>query len=76
MNSVSDRTLDIDTFVNLDVVKNARRRPLAEMGIIFEELKKLFQSNEVTKAKIVAVLNDYLPNFSHIETGKGLDQKM
>ena len=30
----------------------------------------------VTKAKVVEVLKDYLPNFAHIETGKGLDQKM
>jgi hypothetical protein len=68
--------LDVGTFVHLGVVKNAKRRPLAEVEIIFEKLRKLFQSDEVTKTKVVEVLSDYLPNFSHIETGKGLDQKM
>ena len=68
--------LDYDTFVNLGVVKNAPRRPQAEIDAIFASLRALFQSAAVSKAKVVDVLKDYLPNFAHIETGKGLDQKM
>ena len=68
--------LDMDKFVNLGVVKNAKRRDLAEIDGIFGELRTLFDSKEVSKAKVVEVLKDYLPNFEHIETGKGLDQKM
>ena len=29
-----------------------------------------------TKMAIVSILKVYLPNFEHIETGKGLDSKM
>lgn len=72
----SGESLDNDTFVNLGVVKNAKRRPLAEIDGVFEGLRRLFQSNDVSKKKVVEVLSDYLPNFSHIETGKGLDQRM
>ena len=72
----SGESLDTDTFVNLGVVKNAKRRSLAEMDVIFEALRHFFQSNNVSKEKVVEALSDYLPNFSHIETGKGLDQKM
>lgn len=68
--------LDMDKFVNLGVVKNAKRRPLAEVDDIFSALRRLFDSADVTKAKVVEVLKDYLPNFAHIETGRGLDQKM
>ncbi len=68
--------LDNEKFVNLGVVKNAKRRGLAEIDAIFEALRALFESKDVTKAKVVEVLRDYLPNFAHIETGKGLDQKM
>lgn len=68
--------LDLETFVNLGVVKNARRRPLAEIDAIFASLRALFEKPDVTKAQVVEVLKDYLPNFEHIETGKGLDQKM
>lgn len=68
--------LDMEKFVNLGVVKNAKRRPLSEIEAIFASLQKLFASADVTKAEVVHALKDYLPNFQHIETGKGLDQKM
>lgn len=68
--------MDMDTFVNLGVVKNAKRRDLKEIDGIITALRALFDSADVTKAKVVEVLKDYLPNFAHIETGKGLDQKM
>jgi len=68
--------LELNKFVNLGVVKNAKRRDLAEIDSIFASLQKLFASADVTKADVVHVLKDYLPNFAHIETGKGLDQKM
>jgi FlaA1/EpsC-like NDP-sugar epimerase len=67
---------DMNTYIHLGVVKNAKKRSIAEMENIIERLSELFASQEVTKAKIVDVLKDYLPNFSHIETGKNLDQKM
>ena len=68
--------LDLDKFVNLGIVKNSKRRDLKEIDDIFASLRALFNSPDVTKAKVVEVLKDYLPNFAHIETGKGLDQKM
>jgi len=68
--------LDMEKFVSLGVVKNAKRRPLSEIDAIFDSLRHLFAQPAVTKADVVHVLKDYLPNFAHIETGKGLDQKM
>ena len=71
-----EEELDMKRFVNLGVVKNAKRRDLKDIDSIFASLQKLFASADVTKADVVHVLKDYLPNFDHIETGKGLDQKM
>ena len=68
--------LDEDKFVNLGVVKNSKKRPMNEIDGIFENLRALFSRESITKADVVDVLKDYLPNFAHIETGKGLDQKM
>jgi hypothetical protein len=39
-------------------------------------LKRLFDSGRVTKAEIVEILKEWLPDFDHIEKGKGLDSKM
>lgn len=68
--------LDNDSFINLGVVKNSKKRSIQEIDAIFNQLRTLFESQNVTKAAIVNVLKEYLPNFEHIETGKGLDSKM
>ena len=67
---------DMDSFINLGVVKNSKKRSMVEIDAIFNNLKTLFDSGKVTKSNIVDILGRYLPNFSHIETGKNLDQKM
>lgn len=68
--------LDNDSFINLGVVKNSKKRSIEEIDLIFDQLHSLFESKSVTKAAIVDILKVYLPNFEHIETGKGLDSKM
>ena len=68
--------LDTVLFVNLGVIKNSVKRKVKEIDEIFNNLETLFKNETVTKAEIVDVLKEYLPNFEHIETGKGLDSKM
>lgn len=68
--------LDNDSFINLGVVKNSRKRSIEEIDSIFNQLHALFESENITKSAIVDILKVYLPNFEHIETGKGLDSKM
>ena len=68
--------LDNDSFINLGVVKNSKKRSIEEINTIFNQLHTLFNSHNVTKEAIVGILKEYLPNFEHIETGKGLDSKM
>ncbi|MCF8360757.1 MAG: polysaccharide biosynthesis protein [Prolixibacteraceae bacterium] len=68
--------LDNDSFINLGVIKNSVKRDIKEIDGIFEKLHQLFESNNISKAAIVEILKSYLPNFEHIETGKGLDSKI
>ena len=68
--------LDMDSFINLGVIKNSKKRDINEIDEIFNRLYKLFDEEKVSKSELVDVLKEYLPNFEHIETGKGLDQKM
>jgi len=68
--------LDLDSFINLGVIKNSKKRDIKEIDEIFDRLHKLFDEEKVSKSELVEVLKEYLPNFAHIETGKGLDQKM
>ena len=64
------------TFAHLGVVKNAKRRPVAEIERIFAALHAVFDRLGATKADVVAALADYLPDFHHVEKGKGLDGRM
>jgi len=68
--------VDNEKFVNLGVIKNSVRRDLPEIDDIFEKLRRLFESDNVTKVAIIEILKTWLPNFDHIEKGKGLDSKM
>lgn len=68
--------LDTNSFINLGVIKNSVKRKVTEIDEIFNKLETLFKKEIFTKAEIVEILKEYLPNFEHIETGKGLDSKM
>jgi FlaA1/EpsC-like NDP-sugar epimerase len=68
--------LDNDSFVNLGVIKNSKKRSILEINTVFGNLENLFEKEAISKSEIVEVLKEYLPNFDHIETGKGLDSKM
>jgi FlaA1/EpsC-like NDP-sugar epimerase len=68
--------VDLQQFESLGVIKNARKLPKEEINLTIQELKSLMDSGNHDKNAIVALLKKYLPDFEHIETGKGLDQKM
>jgi FlaA1/EpsC-like NDP-sugar epimerase len=71
-----EEQLDTESFIHLGVIKNSKKRNVKEIDQIFDRLNKLFESNEFSKTNLVEILNEYLPNFQHIEKGKGLDQNM
>jgi len=68
--------IDMDTFHNLGVIKNAKRKSIEEIQPIFDQLNSLFEDSAIGKADVVHLLKEILPGFRHIETGKSLDQKM
>jgi len=71
-----EEELDLNKCINLGIVKNGKRRKFAELEGIVTELRKFMDSESIDKKDIVALLFKMLPNFHHIETGLGLDQKM
>ena len=68
--------VDKDTFLSLGVIKNARKLPKTEIEATIIDLKALMKSGNYDKSSIVTLLQKYIPDFHHIETGKTLDQKM
>jgi len=67
---------DLNRYTSLGVILKNPSFTKFEIETILEELKSLFDKNSVNKLQIINILNKYIPEFKHIETGIGLDQKM
>lgn len=72
----TDDIIDLDTFHGLGVIRNAPRYTISEADSWILELKKLLHDPDANKASIVSGIQKLIPNFTHIETGLNLDQKM
>jgi len=68
--------LDMDKYNGIGVIKNAVKPDKSQIENCISELKTLMTSEKYDKSAIVALMKKHLPDFEHIETGKGLDQKM
>jgi FlaA1/EpsC-like NDP-sugar epimerase len=68
---------DMQRFSSLGVIKGqAPGVNLDEKNGFFTQMESLLAQRSVKKEEIVALLEKYIPSFSHIETGKLLDKKM
>lgn len=68
--------VDMERLSALGIIINKEIPDKNKIDILFDKLQVAFAENEVDKQKVVEILQDYLPNFEHIETGKSLDSKM
>jgi len=68
--------LNLEQYNALGVIKNTALPSSKNIKDLLEQFEILFTQDDIDKAKIIALLHKYLPDFSHIETGKNLDQKM
>lgn len=71
-----EETVDLIRFSSLGVIIEKEIPDKRKINILFEDLTKLFNDNKTQKEDVVEVIQGYLPNFAHIETGKTLDSKM
>jgi FlaA1/EpsC-like NDP-sugar epimerase len=70
----AEEDYEIDKHDSIGFIKTS------EVEISFEEVlqdfESVFSNQNSNKSDIVNVINKYVPDFMHIETGKNLDQKM
>lgn len=75
----AEEILDLKRFASIGIVKNpvgeASPSPLLATQIV-DELRAVLQKDEVSKREIIEVLQHFVPDFQHLETGKNLDTKM
>ena len=70
-----EETADMERFISLGVITGKEIPNKERISALFKNLNDIFSKN-ATKEDIIAIIQAYLPNFEHIETGKSLDSKM
>lgn len=73
---VDGESVDNDRFASLGVIKDKLIPNKNAVIDLINTLDSAFDSENCTKADIVKIIGQYLPNFEHIETGRSLDGKM
>lgn len=71
-----NETVDMERFRSIGIITDKQICDRSKLSTLFAELEKVFLGENAKKEDIVRIMGDYLPNFSHIETGKSLDGKM
>ncbi len=67
---------DMLRFSSLGVITGKEIPDRGRLEELLMNLRTVFDSDKSSKEEIVRILEGYLPNFKHIETGRSLDGKM
>ncbi len=73
---VEGESTDMARFVSLGVITGTDNKDAETVNALIRRLETLFADRTFTKADVVRVLEEYLPNFTHEEKGRNLDDKM
>lgn len=71
-----EETVDMDRLQALGVITGKEVTDKNKVEVLFNKLTAEFAKEETSKETIIQIMQEYLPNFEHIETGKSLDSKM
>ena len=69
-------TADYERFSSLGVITGKTIPDKEMVAKLFVNLTAAFDKETTSKEEVVRIMQEYLPNFEHIETGKSLDSKM
>jgi len=68
--------LEMERFTNLGVIKNEAEFDGGRLDHFVREVERMKQTGRWSKAEIVALFQEMVPEFEHKETGRCLDGKM
>lgn len=69
-------TLDMNRFENLGVIKNGSVFEQEKLDMFVARIKAMRTKGAWTRAELIDLFNEMIPNFNHKETGKFLDGRM
>lgn len=68
--------LDMKRFSNLGIIKNDFQLEEEKLNRFSDKIIEFRKNKRWSKADIVSLFHEMIPNFGHKETGKYLDMKM
>ena len=71
-----EESVDMERLKALGVITGKQVTDKKKVEVLFDKLSAEFAKEETSKETIIKIMQEYLPNFEHIETGKSLDSKM
>lgn len=71
-----EESVDMERLQALGVITGKQVTDKKKVEVLFDKLSAEFAKEETSKDTIIKIMQEYLPNFEHIETGKSLDSKM
>ena len=69
-----DENYNLETYQTLGFIKSNDVK--ISFSKLIDSFDLIFNNREVSKSEIITFIKEIIPNFSHIEKGKNLDQKM
>jgi FlaA1/EpsC-like NDP-sugar epimerase len=69
-------TLDMDRFENIGIIKNDQIFDASKLQYFLKSIESIRSKATWGKQELIELFNYMIPNFSHKETGRNLDQKM
>ena len=71
-----DEIIDLDRFQNIGIIKSELKFDVRKLSFFLKKIEEIKTNQYWKKQEIVALFNEMIPNFNHIETNKYLDDKM
>lgn len=71
-----EESVDMERLQALGIITGKQVTDKKKVEVLFDKLSAEFAKEETSKETIIKIMQEYLPNFEHIETGKSLDSKM
>jgi len=71
-----DEVIDFDRFINIGVIKSRLEFDEKKLNFFLAKVEEMKSKESWKKQILVALFNEMIPNFNHLETNKYLDDKM
>ena len=72
----SDELVEVKEYDAVGIIKSRNIPNKDDVTAFIKRLEDALDQNERDKEDIIKMINQYLPEFSHLETEKNLDEKM